>query len=86
MLIECCFVDDKDDAKLYNYKRMAEAIVRGITGQAATAQRPNTKPETGIASKNLFQSTMDITASRASIFTYQTRLRRPVTTKMVSDT
>lgn len=33
MLIECCFVDDKDDVMLYDYKSMAEAIVYGITGQ-----------------------------------------------------
>lgn len=33
MLIECCFVDDKDDVQLYNYKDMASAIVYGITGQ-----------------------------------------------------
>ena len=32
MLIECCFVDDKDDVKLYDYKKMAEAIVKGILG------------------------------------------------------
>ena len=32
MLIECCFVDDKDDVKLYNYKEMATAIVDGILG------------------------------------------------------
>ena len=32
MLIECCFVDDKDDVKLYNYKKMADAIVKGIIG------------------------------------------------------
>lgn len=32
MLIECCFVDDKDDVQLYNYMSMAEAIVYGITG------------------------------------------------------
>lgn len=30
MLVECCFVDDKDDVKLYNYKTMAQAIVNGI--------------------------------------------------------
>ena len=30
MLIECCFVDDEDDAKLYNYKKMASTIVKGI--------------------------------------------------------
>ena len=33
MLIECCFVDDKDDVELYDYKSTAEAIVYGITGQ-----------------------------------------------------
>ena len=30
MLIECCFVDDKDDVELYDYKKMAAAIVAGI--------------------------------------------------------
>lgn len=33
ILIECCFVDDKDDALLYDYQKMAEAIVYGLTGQ-----------------------------------------------------
>lgn len=33
MLVECCFVDDKDDVKLYNPERMAKAIVDGITGK-----------------------------------------------------
>ena len=32
MLIECCFVDDRDDVQLYDYQEMAAAIVRGITG------------------------------------------------------
>lgn len=32
ILIECCFVDDKDDANLYNAEKMANAIVKGITG------------------------------------------------------
>lgn len=36
MLIECCFVDDKDDVALYDYKSMAEAIAYGITGQKYT--------------------------------------------------
>ena len=86
MLIECCFVDDKDDAKLYNYKRMAEAIVRGITGKLPQPPRPNTKPVTGIASKNLFRSATVITASMASTFTYPTRSRHPVIIRAVSDT
>lgn len=32
LLIECCFVDDKDDVNLYNAEQMANAIVLGITG------------------------------------------------------
>jgi len=32
ILIECCFVDDKDDIKLYSIDTMAAAIVKGITG------------------------------------------------------
>lgn len=31
MLIECCFVDDADDAKLFDAYSMAKAIVKGIT-------------------------------------------------------
>ncbi len=30
ILIECCFVDDADDVKLYNAKKMGKAIVLGI--------------------------------------------------------
>lgn len=37
MLVECCFVDDRDDAQLYDCQKMAEAIVYGITGQRAQA-------------------------------------------------
>ena len=33
MLIECCFVDDKDDVNLYDSQSMAGAIVYGITGK-----------------------------------------------------
>lgn len=33
MLIECCFVDDKDDVELYDCQKMADAIVFGITQQ-----------------------------------------------------
>ena len=33
MLIESCFVDSAEDVNRYNYKTMAQAIVKGITGQ-----------------------------------------------------
>ena len=37
LLVECCFVDDKDDADLYNADKMAQAIVKGITGKITPA-------------------------------------------------
>lgn len=39
MLIECCFVDDRDDVQLYDCQKMASAIVRGITGKDITEQQ-----------------------------------------------
>lgn len=45
MLIECCFVDDADDVKLYNVESMANAIVKGITGQAVAQAAPQATPQ-----------------------------------------
>lgn len=44
LLVECCFVDDKDDVKLYKAKEMAQAIVKGITGKKITIE-PSTAPK-----------------------------------------
>ena len=47
LLIECCFVDDKDDVNAYNYKTMAKAIVEGILNKTIntdnTSNTNNTK-------------------------------------------
>lgn len=45
VLIECCFVDDRDDVQLYDCQRMAEAIVFGITGKLGQAVREPDKQE-----------------------------------------
>lgn len=42
MLIESCFVDDKDDANLFNAKKMAQAIAKGIMGK--DIKKKETKP------------------------------------------
>ncbi|MCI8800786.1 MAG: N-acetylmuramoyl-L-alanine amidase [Lachnospiraceae bacterium] len=39
MLIECCFVDDKDDVQLYDCQEMADAIVYGITGRRVEPEK-----------------------------------------------
>lgn len=46
MLVECCFVDDKDDVQLYDFQKMAEAIVFGITGQHTVVEEPDSGQET----------------------------------------
>lgn len=46
MLIECCFVDDRDDVQLYDCQQMAEAIVYGITGQRVQAAEDPANQET----------------------------------------
>ena len=43
MLIECCFVDDGDDTALYDYKKMALAIVQGITGEKVNDAKTDQK-------------------------------------------
>ena len=37
-LIECCFVDDKDDAKVWNAKRCAAAIAKALIGKSVTSE------------------------------------------------
>lgn len=44
ILVECCFADDKDDVELYDYKKMAEAIYKGIFQKEI---QNDTKIETG---------------------------------------
>ncbi len=43
MLVECCFVDDKDDVKLYDYKKMAKAIAEGILNKSLGAEEKKYK-------------------------------------------
>ena len=43
LLVECCFVDDKDDAKLYDASKMADAIAKGITSKKVSAS--STEPQ-----------------------------------------
>lgn len=44
MLIETCFVDDADDAKVWDADRCAEAIVKGLTGKVVAGSSESAKP------------------------------------------
>ena len=42
LLVECCFVDDKDDCNLYDAKKMAKAIAEGILNKSLGTSTTNT--------------------------------------------
>ncbi len=44
ILIECCFCDSAIDAGLYNCESMANAIVKGLTGEVKEAVQPQSAP------------------------------------------
>ena len=41
ILVECCFIDDLDDIKLYNAKSMAKAIAQGILNKTIEDKKEN---------------------------------------------
>ena len=47
LLIECCFGDNAEDARIYNAEAMAAAIVKGITGQTVKPIHPAKAPTNG---------------------------------------
>lgn len=54
LLVECCFVDDADDVRLYDPTNMARAIANGILGKnvsAITESDPKPIPEFRIRTK-----------------------------------
>ena len=44
LLVECCFVDDKDDIDLYNSKSIAKAIAQGILNKKISTSVPQHTP------------------------------------------
>lgn len=67
LLVECCFVDDKDDVGIYNAKKMAKAIAQGIVGHAiATA---TTETISGGATTTKVDAAQSFNASLAGKYT-----------------
>lgn len=80
ILVECCFVDDRDDADKWNAKQCARAIVEGILnkkisseGTAEVTEKKPTNPEGEVMDKaGEFQSKKDQTGE----VSYQGHLRQ----------
>ena len=77
ILIECCFVDDKDDINLYDADKIAKAIVKGITGQEVVVRKADTindfkKWLNGYLNINLpLDNKYDSNTRKASIMAFQ---------------
>lgn len=70
ILVECCFVDDKDDADRWNAEKCAEAIVAGILGKSVDASKSTgntgknntvTQPSSTPATPNTKSGQIDVT-------------------------
>lgn len=48
MLLECCFVNDADDIAIYDHYKMAQAIVKGITGENYVDPTPDAEVDDDI--------------------------------------
>lgn len=53
LIVECCFVDDKDDADRWNPEKCAVAIVEGLTGQKVSASSSSSAGSTSGDSLNV---------------------------------
>lgn len=83
LLVECCFVDDADDVKLYNADQMAAAIVQGITGQsvsAATAAQTAAGASTSAQTANSTGCLVRITAAALNVRADHSASSKVVTT------
>ncbi|WP_347256062.1 N-acetylmuramoyl-L-alanine amidase [Anaerostipes sp. PC18] len=64
LLVECCFVDDKDDYKHWDAKKCATAIVKGLTG---TEPKAHEKRESTTKKKSLHKKTESAKTNEKSI-------------------
>ena len=60
MLIECCFIDNKNDMALFNAEKMADAIVSGLVGAS------DFKPTTSIPN-SIFPRNGTVTADKLNV-------------------
>lgn len=80
MLIECCFVDDKDDVQLYDCQSMAHAIVYGITGkradQADKAETSAQKESQSGSAEQMYRVQVGAYRSKSNAESMQTKLKK----------
>lgn len=54
ILVECCFIDDKDDMKIYNAKKFAKAIAEGILNEKINESSTISSPSNSDSKKTIY--------------------------------
>ena len=67
VLIECCFVDDKDDVKAWDADKCAKAIVKAVTGKAVTAGGSSSSESSSSASSGSKPSSGSSNTAKAKV-------------------
>lgn len=73
LLVECCFVDDKDDASKWNAKECAKAIVEGVLNKSLGATTPVVSDPDGVLKDNT--GTLQERTTRLGKVSYRGHLR-----------
>lgn len=78
LLIECCFVDDKDDAVRWDADKCAKAIVKGITG--TTVNHPVNATEAKLKENEYNKKSYTIAGKAEKMYGFRTI--KPVTVRL----
>lgn len=81
ILIECCFIDNKEDVRLYDSDKVANAIVEGLIGQTATVQPSTPKPAPVGKTTGIYEVTASDLSVRTGPGTNYSRLKHSQLTK-----
>lgn len=60
MLIECCFVDSKNDMNMFSAEKMADAIVKGLVGKTIKSSASYNSPSKPSSSSKKYSSSSTI--------------------------
>ena len=76
LLIECCFVEDPDDVALYDADKMAQAIVKGITGVISAIPSTSTSTNNSSSTGQLYRVQTGAYALQKNAVALQEQLKK----------
>lgn len=75
LLFECCFVDDKDDVNIYDFKTMAKAMVEGILNKSINTTTSSSTTAPSITPNVKYGVNVHSFSTREQAIAFQTMLK-----------